>query len=166
MPKGKHNNHLSGKEHPNYKHGLTGSRTYQAHNNMMRRCYTLTNNRYQYYGGRGIEVVTRWWDFTCFLEDMGICPPDYQLDRRDHNGNYSPDNCRWVDYLTQANNKSTTAWVTHEGHRHTLKEWSVFTGIPYKTLFSRYKYMDNPSSAQILQPLLKHDNRRKLTDVS
>ena len=42
--------------------------------------------------------------FLNFIEDMGSCPPGFELDRIDVNGNYEPENCRWVTPELQAVN--------------------------------------------------------------
>jgi hypothetical protein len=78
------------------------------------RCYYTKHVAYKDYGGRGIKVCARWhrdnpkgWEN--FLKDMGPRPTvngeQLTLDRKDPDGNYEKDNCRWADKLTQANNQ-------------------------------------------------------------
>ena len=64
------------------------------------RCFNPRHRWFYMYGGRGITVCPHWLKygqgFKNFLEDMGPRPGrDYDLSRRDHDGDYSPTNCIW-----------------------------------------------------------------------
>ena len=73
---------------------------------MKQRCYDSSANAYKHYGGRGITVCDRWHNsFYNFVEDMGERPKGCQIDRKDVNGNYSPENCRWATKHQQMANK-------------------------------------------------------------
>lgn len=76
----------------------------------MDRCYKkqLNYGGYEYYGGRGIRVCDEWHLFINFLYDMGKRPDGTTLDRKENEGNYEPNNCRWATSAVQAQNRRTT----------------------------------------------------------
>ena len=91
----------------NYKHGRSGTPTYWAWQNMKARCNNPNYQDYHRYGGRGIHYDPKWEDFQTFFEDMGSKPfPNAQVDRIDNDGNYTPENCRWVTPAEQSRNRS------------------------------------------------------------
>ncbi len=91
-----------------YIHGLHKSRFYYTYQGMMRRCFNHNHVAYERYGGRGITVCKEWaTDMTAFIawcESKQPIPLGYTLDRRDNNGNYSPDNCHFVSKAEQQRN--------------------------------------------------------------
>jgi hypothetical protein len=90
-------------------HGHTAggktSREYSSWNAMIQRCTNPNEIGYKNYGGRGISVCERWFDFANFFADMGARPDRMTLDRIDVNGNYEPSNCRWATYSDQLRNR-------------------------------------------------------------
>ena len=84
---------------------------YNSWMGMKSRCNTVSCKDYAGYGGRGITYQPSWELFTEFYKDMGDPPTDsstgerMSLDRRDNNGNYTKDNCKWSTRSEQQTNK-------------------------------------------------------------
>lgn len=98
------------------KHGMATKgkqhRLYKIWKGMRARCLNSNSKPYKYYGGRGIKIVPEWDDFKIFYDwafENGYNPNaefgECTIDRIDVDGNYAPDNCRWVDLKTQAKNR-------------------------------------------------------------
>lgn len=82
----------------------------RAFTSMQRRCSPDNQSQYrEEYYSRGIRVCLRWQGddgFANFLADMGPIPrKGMTLDRIDNDKGYEPDNCRWADKVTQAQNR-------------------------------------------------------------
>lgn len=129
-----------------FKEGQMKNKKYQRIrkilNSMRSRCYNPKNNRYKNYGGRGINICSEWdneqgiknfykWAINNGYQD------NLSIDRIDNNGDYEPNNCRWVTNKEQANNRRTNRLITYNEETHTLAEWSRILNIKYSVLQSR-----------------------------
>ena len=123
----------------NMTHGESNTRLYKIWTDIKKRCYCKTFWAYDRYGGRGIALCKEWHDYTAFRDWCMVngYADDLTIDRIDNNGNYKPDNCRWVDRKTQANNKSNVIHITYKNETKTITEWSELLGINRQTLYSR-----------------------------
>lgn len=118
-------------------HGDSKSRLYHIWAGIKKRCYNPQSSNYQNYGGRGITMCDEWKeDYACFQTwaltngyDDGL-----SIDRIDVNGDYSPDNCRWVDQKAQSNNRRNNVRIMYNGELHTIAECAELTGISYASL--------------------------------
>ncbi len=122
------------------KHGLSGDRLYYIYDNMMKRCYSETSEKYPLYGGRGITVCEEWRNNRNAFFEWALLngyDADLTIDRIDVNGNYCPENCRWSTQKEQANNMTNNHFLSHQGETHSIAEWAEITGIPASTLYAR-----------------------------
>lgn len=89
-------------------HGMSRTNEYKIYIDMKMRCLNENHKSYLRYGGRGISICERWKaSFPDFLSDMGTRPTGkHQIDRIDNDGNYEPDNCRWVLPIENTRNSS------------------------------------------------------------
>ena len=136
-------------------HGGSSEHLYGVWAAMKRRCEYPKDKRFKDYGGRGIKVCDRWKnDYATFKEDAikagyfeseeyGACT----LDRIDVNGDYCPENCRWVGMREQQNNRRNNNLVTYNGETKTVAQWARETGINAGTLYSRIERGWSPAKA-------------------
>lgn len=97
---------------------------------MRARCQDPANPGYKDYGARNIWVCERWESFANFITDMGRRPfAGAQLDREDNDGPYSPDNCRWVSAMENANNSTSVRFVEFEGLSMSVAAWERRLGF-------------------------------------
>lgn len=122
-------------------HGMSGTVEYQAWINMRDRCSNPSAAHYDCYGGRGITVCCRWVNsFENFYEDMGPRPSTkHSIDRIDVNGNYQPQNCRWVTSKEQNRNTRTNTIVQYLGQGMCIAEAAELSGISQCTLSMRVR---------------------------
>lgn len=125
--------------HPSRTHGMKGTPTYNSWCSMKQRCNYKKNISYPWYGGRGISVCERWQVFENFLADMGERPKGHQLDRINGDGNYEPENCRWVSPIENSRNRKANAFINIKGEVKTISEWSEISGIKQTTISERLR---------------------------
>jgi hypothetical protein len=129
-------------------HATNGiSPTYHSWVGMIARCTNPRHTSYARYGGRGITVCKRWYNFANFLADMGEKPKDRSIERRNYNKNYEKANCYWATASEQASNKRNNRLLTAGGETKTLSEWARKLGMSPATIADRLKHGWNESDA-------------------
>jgi hypothetical protein len=102
------------------------------------RCYNEKCPDYRYYGGRGIVVCDRWLESPLnVLADMGLRPKAYTLERKNNDGPYSVDNCKWATRAAQGLNTRQTKLITYCGETLPVAEWERRSGFKPGTLKAR-----------------------------
>lgn len=107
-------------------------------NGMLERCRNPKQKSYARYGGRGIKVCERWLKFENFYADMGPRPSKkHSINRKDNDGNYTPQNCEWTVKKQQARNTSTNRFLTYKGRTQCVAAWAEEFGLGTHTIRDR-----------------------------
>lgn len=121
-------------------HNLTHTKLFKVWRGMKDRTLNKNDKHYKNYGNRGIKICNEWLeDFKCFYDwalNNGY-KEGLTIDRINVNGNYEPNNCRWITWKEQQNNRTNNHYITYKGETHTMKQWSELLGIKYTTLSMR-----------------------------
>ena len=141
-----------------YKHGLTNSRPYKILRRMKTRCYNKNHQHYDLYGGRGIGICDEWntpndpsigfmrfykWSLDNGYHDQPKDTPYVELlsiDRIDPNGDYTPDNCRWITIREQQSNKRNNHWIFDGEEILTLAQFERKYNFEKNKVRERIKY--------------------------
>lgn len=144
------------------KHGDAHGRLYSVWNMMKQRCGDQNNKSYKNYGQRGISVCEEWKNSYELFRDWALSngydanakTHKCTIDRIDNNGNYCPENCRFVSATEQARNMRSNNIVTYKGQSKTLSEWSEETGIRAITIGDRLRHGWSVEEALTIKPII------------
>lgn len=105
-----------------------------VYRHMIERCYNPGRLQYQDYGGRGVTVSDEWrlnkWTFIHWGLNNGWSK-GLQLDRIDNNGNYNPENCRFVTPKENSRNRRDNKIISYKGHTLPIVALCEELGIDY-----------------------------------
>lgn len=120
------------------KHGMRKSRLYRTWSHIKERCQNKNCKSYKNYGGRGITICDEWKNDFMAFHNWAMAngyKDDLTIDRIDVNGNYEPNNCRWVSMEEQAKNKRNR--ILYNGYK--IEDLQNITGLKYETIYRRIK---------------------------
>jgi hypothetical protein len=141
------------------KHGAYSTKIYNVWKSMKSRCSVSTDSAFKYYGARGIKVCEEWEkDFSAF-RDWALSngyAETLTIDRINVDGDYAPNNCRWV---TRSEN-TRAAVDEHRETRDALEKGVVLLGYPdMRCVFATLRALNGnaqptPGPAEILRAIL------------
>lgn len=146
-----------GKIPPRYKHRIDENKSlWHRWNGIKKRCLSVTDARYPDYGGRGIKICQEWLDsFDNFYEwaHANGYRDDLTIERIDVNGDYCPENCKWIPLKDQAFNKRETIWVDYKGRHIQLLKLCQEKGLKYDPIHNRIMNLHWDVERAIDEPL-------------
>lgn len=125
-------------------HGLTTGgkpRLFTIWLGMRSRCFNPKSVSYKNYGDRGISVCEEWLNFEIFHNwaiEHGYSN-DLQIDRIDNNGNYNPENCRWVTKAFNLSHQRRNRYITIQDEIKTISQWIVLLNLSRSTVYAWLK---------------------------
>ena len=92
------------------KHGHWGTKLHKIWLTMRQRCNNPRCKSFEGWGGRGIKICKEWDDFSVF--ESWALSHNYieglSIERVENNGNYCPENCKWIPKGDQNKNTRRT----------------------------------------------------------
>ncbi len=110
------------------------------YSHMKERCYNKNSKSYKRYGGRGIKVCDEWKNSYQSFKDWALkngYQDGLEIDRIDNEGDYSPDNCRFVTKKENLRNTSRCKYYTYNGKTQNLSKWCEELGLNYQMVAVR-----------------------------
>lgn len=144
-------------------HGKQPARLYNIWCGIIDRCENLNCHAYPRYGGRGISMCPEWRrSFECF-RDWALTngyAPNLTIDRRDNDGHYEPNNCRWVTYAEQNRNYSRNRPIQYRGRTVLVCDLAVEVGLPQDILKNRIFRYGWPIEEAAATPVMRKGEKR------
>lgn len=122
-------------------HGYTNHPLYKVFTDMKDRCYNPKRKEYRNYGARGIKICDEWRNNRASFIEWSLehgYKKGLEIDRIDNNGDYCPENCRFVTRRENTNNRRNTVLVEIRGETMPLTVAAELYGIHSRTLAGRY----------------------------
>lgn len=129
------------------KHGGRNTRLYHIWAMMKQRTENPKHTAYKNYGACGVKVCKMWHDdFAAFREWAYAAGyrDELTIDRIDNNGDYEPENCRWVDRTDQNRNQRQNVQLEYGGKKQLMTDWAKEIGISEQALYRRINVLHWP----------------------
>jgi Mor family transcriptional regulator len=126
------------KDKHKYTHGYTYHPLYRRFYSMKTRCYNSNDPSYRRYGGRGIKICAEWLDSPANFIEWALAhgwKSELEIDRINNDGDYTPDNCRFVTRAINQRNRSDNK-ITEEIAELIRKKYKA--GIRMKHLVLKF----------------------------
>lgn len=130
-------------------HKLSQTDLYWVWAQIKSRCLRKTDKSYKNYGGRGISICNEWKNSFISFYNWSVqngytenkCTKSgrniLSIDRIDNDGDYCPQNCRWVNDKKQSRNRRSNRYFEYNNQKLCLSDWAKKMGMHEATLRTR-----------------------------
>ena len=123
------------------RNGIRNKRIKNIYYEMKKRCYNPNNKGYKWYGAKGIKICQEWLENPYKFEEWALSSGYYYLltiDRIDPDGDYCPENCRWITRSENTKRSSSRYYLTIDDVTQCLKDWSKVVDLDPSSLYEYY----------------------------
>jgi hypothetical protein len=145
-------------------HGQSMTKLHRVLRSMRGRCLNPSDPAYKHYGGRGISICEKWkTDAAAFMEwaHANGYREGLTIDRIDNDGDYTPENCRWVDRFVQRNNCRNNRRHDYRGKSYTLAQLARIADLAPGTIANRIDAQGMTVEQAVETPPLRASRPRK-----
>lgn len=151
---------------PTLRHNMSKTRLYREWAAMKRRCLTPSCKAYKNYGGRGIKICKKWESsfesFMAWALSNGYSD-ELTIERIDVNGDYCPENCKWIPANEQQKNRTSCLFIHYNGKNQNLFDWCKEMNLSYKLIHNRIHKLGWTFERAISEPV--HVEKRNKKNV-
>lgn len=136
-------------------HNKSNTNLYRRYLKIKDRCYNNKCKAYKNYGGRGIKMCEEWSNNFLSFYDWAInngYEQNLTIERIDVNGDYCPENCKWITLAEQCKNKRSNIVITFNNKTQILADWARELNLNPETIRNRMKKYGNDNLELILKP--------------
>lgn len=126
------------------KHGATANykkdRLYTIWRDMRKRCRNPNTTSSKNYVDRGIKVCEMWDNSYLVFRDWALANgynDTLTIERINNDGNYCPENCKWIPRSKQNQNKRNTRYIEYKGVNKPFVVWCDELGLSKSKIGNR-----------------------------
>lgn len=151
--------------HKQIKSNIKNKRIAKIFNGMKQRCYNNNEKAYKFYGAQGIKVCDEWLNDPSRFEKWSLengYNDKLTIDRKDSTKDYCPENCRWIDSITNSKYKKSTTILFVDNIGLSLRDWSTFLGKTNSYLSKYLKTHNTKEASHMIKKYINKQGRKAL----
>ena len=125
---------------------------------MQDRCFNSNHKDYRWYGAKGVNICEEWLNNPKAFEEWAInngYSDNLTIDRINPNGDYAPDNCRWILQEENARRAGKVNWLTVDDITLTGSQWAQKLQIGINVINSTIRNYGVDKTKELIMAMLK-----------